>query len=219
MLLDQMDRAYAQRQRYDTQTMSILDQIAENYGAVTANEDRRNLIGEWLNRATTGNLNPEMTRDVQSALRTLEEGKRSETETPTRETAFGTATKPTQTAVQQELGAEFMPEQVAPQAATRIVNGKVQYVAPEDRGPIQGSAAERYAPTQKGTIFESFAELNRYLASDYLKTARQEMGLTRETVARMELQVKEHEAKIANIRKQVDALKARKAALEKSKLS
>ena len=219
MLLDQMDRAYAQRQRYDTQTMSILDQIAENYGAVTANEDRRNLIGEWLNRATTGNLSPEMTRDVQAALRTLEEGKRSETETPTRETAFGTATKPTQTAVQQELGAEFMPEQVAPQAATRIVNGKVQYVAPEDRGPIQGSAAERYAPTQKGTIFESFAELNRYLASDYLKTTRQEMGITRETVARMELQIKEHEAKIANIRKQTDALKARKAALEKSKLS
>jgi phage shock protein A len=219
MLLDQMDRAYAQRQRYDTQTMSILDQIAQNYGAVTANEDRRNLIGEWLNRATTGNLSPEMTRDVQSALRTLEEGKRSETETPTRETAFGTATKPTQTAVQQELGAEFMPEQVAPQAATRIVNGKVQYVAPEDRGPIQGSAAERYAPTQKGTIFESFAELNRYLASDYLKAARQEMGITRETVARMELQVKEHEAKIANIRKQVEALKARKAALEKSQIS
>jgi hypothetical protein len=219
MLLDQMDRAYAQRQRYDTQTMSILDQIAQNYGAVTANEDRRNLVGEWLNRATTGNSNPEMTRDVQAALRTLEEGKLSETETPTRETAFGTATKPTQTAVQQELGAEFMPEQVAPQAATRIVNGKVQYVAPEDRGPIQGSAAERYAPRQKGTIFESFAELNRYLASDYLKTARQEMGITRETVARMELQVKEHEAKIANIRKQVEALKARKAALEKSQIS
>ncbi len=219
MLLDQMDRAYAQRQRYDTQTMSILDQIAENYGAVTANEDRRNLIGEWLNRATTGNLSPEMTRDVQSALRALEEGKRSETEAPTRETAFGTAYGEPRTAVQQELGAEFMPEQVAPQAATRIVNGKVQYVAPEDRGPIQGSAAERYAPAQKGVVFESFAELNRYLASDYLKAARQEMGITRETVARMELQIKEHEAKIANIRKQTDALKARKAMLEKSKLS
>ena len=219
MLLDQMDRAYAQRQRYDAQTMSILDQIAENFGAVTANEDRRNLIGEWLNRATTGNLNPEMTRDVRSALRTLEEGKRSETETPTRQTAFGTATKPTQTAVQQELGAEFMPEQVGPQAATRIVNGKVQYVAPEDRGPIQGSAAERFAPTQKGTIFESFAELNRYLASDYLKAARQELGLTHDTVARLGLQIKEHEAKISNINKQVEALKARKATLEKSKLS
>lgn len=206
MLLDQMDRAYAQRERYDAQTMSILDQIADNYGAVTANEDRRNLIGEWLNRATTGNLNPEMTRDVQAALRTLEEGKRSETEGGV-------------TAVQQELGAEFMPEQVAPQAATRIVNGKVQYVAPEDRGPIQGSAAERYAPMQKGTIFDSFAELNRYLASDYLKAARQEMGITRETVARMERQIKEHEAKIAAIHKQTDALKARKAALEKSKLS
>jgi hypothetical protein len=218
MLLGQMDRAYAQRERYDTQTMSVLDQIAQNYGAVTANEDRRNLIGEWLNRATTGNVSPEMTRDVQAALRTLEEGKRSETETPARETAFGTAYGAPRTAVQQELGAEFMPEQVAPQAATRIVNGKVQYVAPEDRGPIQGSAAERYAPMQKGTIFESFAELNRYLASDYLKTAREEMGLVHETAARLDKQVKAHEAKIANIHKQVDALKARKAALEQSKL-
>jgi hypothetical protein len=204
MLVDQMDRAYAQRQRYDTQTMSILDQIADNYGAVTANEDRRNLIGEWLNRATTGNLSPEMTRDVQAELRTLEEGKRSETEGG-------------RTAVQQELGAEFMPEQVAPQAATRIVNGKVQYVAPEDRGPIQGSAAERYAPTQKGVVFDSFEELNRYLASDYLKAAREDMGITRETVARMGLQIAEHEKKITNINKQVDALKARKAALEQSK--
>jgi len=204
MLIGQMDRAYARRENYDEQTMSILDQIADNYGAVTANEDRRNLIGEWLNRATTGNLNPEMTRDVQSALRTLEEGKRSETEGG-------------KTAVQQELGAEFLPEQVAPQAATRIVNGKVQYVAPEDRGPIQGSAAERYAPTQKGVVFDSFEELNRYLASDYLKAAREDMGITRETVARMGLQIAEHEKKITNINKQVDALKARKAALEQSK--
>ena len=218
MLTGQMDRAYAQRERYDTQTMSILDQIAENYGAVTANEDRRNLIGEWLNRATTGNLNPEMTRDVQAALRTLEEGKRSETESPTRETAFGTAYGAPRTAVQQELGAELMPEQVAPQAATRIVNGKVQYVAPEDRGPIQGSSAERYAPTQKGVIFNSFEELNRYLASDYLKAARENMGITRETVARLGQQVKEHETKIANIHKQTEALKARRTALEQAKI-
>jgi phage shock protein A len=220
MLLDQIDRVYAQRERYNSLTMAMLDRIADDFNAFAASEDRRNIAAEWLNRiTTTGRASPEVTNDLRGALRTLKEGKRSETEAPTRETAFGTAYGEPRTAVQQELGAEFMPEQVAPQAATRIVNGKVQYVAPEDRGPIQGSAAERYAPTQKGTIFESFAELNRYLASDYLKATRQEMGITRETVARMELQIKEHETKIANIRKQTDALKARKAMLEKSKLS
>ena len=213
MLLKQMDQAFGQRDNYDPQTLSVLDKVAENYGAVTANEDRRNLVGEWLNRTTTGNVSPEMTREVQDALATLERGKISETETPTRETAFGTATKPTQTAIQEELPAEMMPEQVAPQAATRIVNGKVQYVAPEDRGPIQGSAAERYAPQQTGTVFGSFAELNKYLASDYLKAARQEMGLAHQTVARMGLKVKEHEAKIANITKQIEALQERKAKL------
>ena len=214
MLLTQMDAAFGQRNRYDPQTLSILEQIADNFGAVSANEDRRNMVGEWLNRvSTTGRSSPEMTRDVQNELATLERGKISETETPTRETAFGLAAKPTRTAVQQELGAEFMPEQVAPQSATRIVNGKVQYVAPEDRGPLQGSAAERYAPMQQGTIFESFEELNKYLASNYLKVSRQEMGIARETVARLGLQVKEHEAKIEGITKQISALQDRKAKL------
>ena len=217
MLLTQMDAAFGKRERYDPQTLSILDQIAQNFGAVSANEDRRNMVGEWLNRvSTTGRSSPEMTRDVQAELAELERAKVSETETPTRETAFGLAAKPTQTAVQQELGAEFMPEQVSPQSATRIVDGKVQYVAPEDYGPLQGSSAERYAPMQRGAIFESFEELNKYLASDYLKAARQEMGITRQTVARLGLQVKEHEAKIANITKQVDALKERKAKLAES---
>lgn len=202
MLLDQIDRAYAQRERYDPLTMAMLDRIADNFNAFAANEDRRNIAAEWLNRiTTTGRASPEATNDLRGVLRQL--GAARQANAPE----------------QRELDAELMPEQVAPQAETRVVNGKVQYVAPEDRGPIQGSAAERYAPMQKGTIFESFAELNRYLASDYLKTARQEMGITRETVARMERQIKEHEDKIANIRKQTDALKARKAALEKSRLS
>ena len=220
MLLKQMDTAFGQRERYDPQTLSILDQLAQNFGAVSANEDRRNMVGEWLNRvSTTGRSSPEMTRDVQNEMATLERAKISETETPTRETAFGTATKPTRTAVQQELGAEFMPEQIAPQAATRIVNGKVQYVAPEDRGPLQGSAAERYAPTQKGTVFESFEELDKYLASDYLKEARENQGLARETVARLSRQVTEYETKITEMQKQLDALQERKTALKELQAS
>jgi hypothetical protein len=202
MLVDQMDRAYAQRERYDPLTMAMLDRIADNLNAFAANEDRRNIAAEWLNRVTTtGRASPEATNDLRGVLRQLG------------------AVRQANAPEQRELGAELMPEQVAPEAATRIVNGKVQYVAPEDRGPIQGSAAERYAPMQKGTIFESFDELNRYLASNYLKAAREDMGITRETVARMGLQIAEHEKKITNINKQVDALKARKAALEQSKTS
>ena len=201
MLVDQMDRAYAQRERYDPLTMAMLDRIADNLNAFAANEDRRNIAAEWLNRVTTtGRASPEATNDLRGVLRQLG------------------AVRQANAPEQRELGAELMPEQVAPEAATRIVNGKVQYVAPEDLGPIQGSAAERYAPMQKGTIFESFDELNRYLASNYLKAAREDMGITRETVARLGQQVKEHETKIANIHKQTEALKARRTALEQAKI-
>jgi DNA repair exonuclease SbcCD ATPase subunit len=215
MLREQMDRAFAQRQRYDTETLSILDQIAENFKAFNASPERRNMAGEWLNRVTqTGRSSPEMTADVRNELATLERGKRSETETPTRQTAFGLATKPTQTAVQGELDAELMPEAVAPQSETRIVNGKVQYISPEDKGPLQGSAAERYAPMQKGTIFNTPEELDAYLSSDYLKEARENQGLARETVSRLSKQVTGYETSIADLQKQIDALQERKDALK-----
>lgn len=216
MLREQMDRAFAQRQRYDTETLSILDQIAENFKAFNASPERRNMAGEWLNRVTqTGRSSPEMTADVRNELARLEEAKRSETETPMRQTAFGLATKPTQTAVQGELDADLMPQAVAPQSETRVVKGKVQYVSPEDKGPLQGSAAERYAPMQKGVIFDTPEELDRYLASDYLKEARENQGLARETVSRLSKQVAEYEAKIADTQKQIDALQERKEELTK----
>ena len=43
------------------------------------------------------------------------------------------------------------------------------------------------------------------------------MGIARETVARLGQQIKAHEEKIANIRKQTEALKARRTALEQAK--
>ena len=76
MLRDQMDRAFAQRDRYDAGTMDVLEQLADNLKAFAANPDRLNLAGEWLNRVTqTGRSSPEMTRDLQTELARLEEGK------------------------------------------------------------------------------------------------------------------------------------------------
>jgi len=207
MLRDQMDRAFAQRQRYDEDTLSVLDQIAENFKAFNTNPERRNMAGEWLNRVTqTGRSSPEMTADVRNELAQLERAKISETEKG-------------RTAVQQELGAEFMPEAVAPQSETRVVKGKVQYVSPEDKGPLQGAAAERYAPMQKGTIFATQKELDAYLSSDYLKEARENQGLARETVSRLSKQVAEYEAKIADTQKQIDTLQARKAEVQTLQVS
>jgi hypothetical protein len=216
MLRTQMDRAFAQndqstrterRERYAPEDMAVLNQIANNFNAFAASPERRNMAGEWLNRmTTTGRSNPEMTADVRNELAQLERAKISETEKG-------------RTAVQSELGADLMPQAVAPQAKTRIVNGKVQYVSPEDVGPLQGSAAERYAPTQKGTIFATPAELDAYLASDYLKEARENQGLARETVSRLSRQVTEYETKIADTQKQIDALQERRSELQTVQVS
>ena len=85
MLREQMDRAFAQndqstrterRERYASQDMALLNQIADNFNAFAANPDRLNMAGEWLNRlTTTGRSSPEMTRDLQAELARLEEGK------------------------------------------------------------------------------------------------------------------------------------------------
>ena len=196
-LREQMDRAFAQRDQYDTQTMSILEHVADNLSAVTANPERRNMIGEWLNRVTTtGRSSPEMTRDVQEALSTLERGKLQENG-------------------QQELSERFMPKQVAPQATTRVVNGKVQYVAAEDRGPLQGNPAERYAPIQKGTAFGSAEEFQKFLAGDALKSMREAMGLTKQTASRMHERLGVFRRQVDGITKQLALLQERKAELQR----
>jgi hypothetical protein len=94
MLRGQLDRAFAQRERYDPQTLSVLEQIADNLKAFSANPERLNMAGEWLNRATTtGRPSPEMTRDLQAELARLEEGKLQESG-------------------QQELPGRFMPKEI-----------------------------------------------------------------------------------------------------------
>lgn len=231
MLREQMDRAFAQndmstrterRERYPAQDMALLNQIADNFNAFVANPDRRNLAGEWLNRlTTTGMSSPEMTRDLQNELARLEEGKRSETETPMRQTAFGLATKPTERVQQLELPSSVMPKAVAPQAETRVVDGKVQYVSPEDVGPLQGSPAERYTPAKKATTFSTSEEFQKFLASDAVKQLRQEAGLTKDTASRMHQRMELFRKKYENIvkiaRARMEVLNERKQALEKLK--
>ncbi len=208
MLRDQMDRAYAQRDRLDEPTLSLLDKVVDNFNAFAANPERLNIAGEWLNRAmTTGKPSPEMTRDLQAEVDALERAKISETQTPTRETAFGTATKPTETAVQEELPGRFMPKQVAPETTTRVVNGKVEYVTPEGGG----------APAQKGTAFGSAAEFQKFLAGDALKAMREAVGLTKQTASRMHERLGVFRRQVDAITKQLAALQERKAELQRNR--
>ena len=94
MLQEQMDRAFAQRERYDADTLSVLEQLADNLKVFSASPERRNMAGEWLNRVMqTGRSSPEMTADVRSELARLEEGKLQESG-------------------QQELPERFMPKEI-----------------------------------------------------------------------------------------------------------
>lgn len=60
-------------------------------------------VADYLYRLRTGNAAPEQAKRVQEHLDRLERGKRSDTQTPTRETAWGTATKPTETVEQGDM--------------------------------------------------------------------------------------------------------------------
>lgn len=214
MLREQMDRAFAQndqstrterREKYAPEDTALLNQIADNFNAFAASPDRLNMAGEWLNRlTTTGRPSPEMTRDLKAELARLEEGKRSETETPMRETAFGVATKPTQTAQQMELPERFMPKAVRGEAATTVEGGKAAFGAP----------GELRAPEKKSTAFATAAEFQKYLAGDALKLVRQAMGAGKDTASRMHARLGVFQKKIDNITKQLASLQERKKALQ-----
>lgn len=96
MVRNQLDRLLSQApEKTDPEVRKRAVQIADNLNAFGKNID---IVSEYLS-----NPSPERTREVDALLADTERAKRSETETPKRETAFGTAYGATKTAVQGEL--------------------------------------------------------------------------------------------------------------------
>ena len=124
-------------------------------------------VAEYLHRLSTGNDATAQAAQVQKHLARLEQGKRSETQTPTRETAWGTATKPTETAIQEDM---------FPDTETQ------------------------------GTIFNSYAEFEDYLAGDAVKEARAAVGKTLATAARLQREIAPMEAEVARLRQQIESM-------------
>jgi hypothetical protein len=124
-------------------------------------------VAEYLYRLSTGNDATAQAAQVQKHLARLEQGKRSETQTPTRETAWGTATKPTETAIQEDM---------FPDTETQ------------------------------GTIFNSYAEFEDYLAGDAVKEARAAVGKTLATAARLQREIAPMEAEVARLRQQIESM-------------
>lgn len=95
------------------ETEALVQRVDDNFRAVAADKGRLEQVSEWLHGLRTGaairpvadpgHADNFRSRDISSMLDQLEQGKRSETQTPTRATAWGTATKPTETAVQKDM--------------------------------------------------------------------------------------------------------------------
>lgn len=98
------------------ETEALLQRVNGNFRAVAADKGRLEQVSDWLHGLRTGATTRPVadpghadnfrSRDITAMLDQLEQGKRSETQTPTRETAWGTATKPVETAVQKDMFAD-----------------------------------------------------------------------------------------------------------------
>lgn len=193
MLRDQMDVAFANRERYDAPTIGLLERIADNFAAVAVNPERRNLIGEWLHRATvTGKPSPEITAELRDSLDTLEQGKLQDNG-------------------QLELPASMLPKAVRGESKTTVEGGKAVFAEP----------GELAAPAKKATTFDTPAEFQKYLASEGLQVLRSSMGMVTNTASRIHERMGVFRKKYENIvnvaRARIQVLNERKQALEKQK--
>jgi len=118
MLRKQLDTAFAKDPKvYTPEQRVLLEQIADNLAVINMQPDNIDLVSNWVyrlgpakstiktgkGRAYTYAAVPDaLTNDVKNMLAGFERGKRSETETVTREFAFGKGEK-TATAVQEEM--------------------------------------------------------------------------------------------------------------------
>lgn len=126
-------------------------------------------VAAYLHKLRTGNDASVEAAQVREHLDRIEKAKRSETQTPTRETAWGTATKPTETAVQEDM---FQDTEL------------------------------------HGTLFNTYAEFENYLAGDAVQEARKAVGQTLPTVARLRRMVAPMEAEAARLRNRLEGLQA-----------
>ena len=96
MVRNQLDRLLSRAPaQTDPEVRKTAIDVADNLKVLGKDLE---LVSSWLS-----NPSPERTREVKAVLAEAEQGKRSETETPKRETAFGTAYGTPKTAIQEEL--------------------------------------------------------------------------------------------------------------------
>lgn len=183
---------------HSTEQRRILEAIGDNLRMMLRGETRQD-VSDWLYDLArdADNVSPERTQAVRDALNAVEAAKRSETELETREFVQGTGTRVNR-AEQAELplgpGRELRRTELeGPQKTAEA--GTFSQI---------GTTPEYEAATSR--IFNSYAELERYLASDALQQIRSAIGLGRPTLARLQARVQPFMVKINAAKAKADEL-------------
>lgn len=81
-LREELDRVFAKGpSAIPAEQRDLLEQVADNLKAISADTDKRNLVAEYAYRANNGLvIDPSITNDVKDMLAAMQQGKRSETE-------------------------------------------------------------------------------------------------------------------------------------------
>lgn len=192
----------------------LLGSVEANFPAMAASPDKARLdtVADWLYRAATGNQSPERRAEVSGLLRTLEQGRLSETEA-TKEAQYKALTKDERRAMQ-GLTPGTVP---GPQLRTSGRRGLMERAptGPQQRAVQQD--LQGMEPT--ATAFANFREFENYLASTGLAQLRDAIGLKGDTLTRqlraiegMDRRVQELRAQIADVVRKQAAERAAAAA-------
>lgn len=171
----QLDSALANR-KVDPEIHALLVRVADAAPAIEKGAAEGRALDDaaaWIHQAVAvGKDSPTLRKQVEAHLDALDSGKLSDTETPTRETAWGTATGVT---AQKRQGDMF----------------------PDD--------------SVQGTVFDSAAEFDRYLAGDGLAALKMARGDTTDTAARAARLAEPLKKRAEALRRQVEALQEQHA--------
>jgi hypothetical protein len=184
---------------------NLLEAIADNLRMMLRPETRQD-VSDWLYDLARDakNVSPERTQAVRDALRAVEQAKRSETEI----VGEGEG-KRVERAAQPEL----------PLGPGRELR-RTELAGPQKPAPAgtfsQISTAPGYEQATS-KIFNSYAELERYLASDALQQIRSAIGLGIPTLARLQARIAPFMTKINAARAKADELSKQAQEIENRK--
>ena len=196
-------KAHSKEQR------NLLEAIADNLRMMLRPQTRQD-VSDWLYDLARDpkNVAPERTQAVRDALQAVEQAKRSETEIETREFAMGRGERVAR-AVQPEL----------PLGPGRELR-RTELEGPQKPAPAGTFSQISTTPTfeeVQPAVFGSYAELEKYLASDALQQVRSAMGLGMPTLARLQARVAPFMARINAARAQAEALSKQAVKIEAQK--